>query len=237
MPVANPPRTNRTLNAPPDDFALVIFAKAPIPGRCKTRLAKGVGKRRAAHLYRAMLEHAVAHAAAQAPGRVILACAPDTRHPLFLRLARRHGVARYRQSSGDLGTRMAAGIRLGLRQARRVVLMGSDQPALDQSWLLDALDALEHSPESAWLAPTSDGGYWGIGLCDDLPRVFRGPRWSSPRVTTATRTAMQRLGLTRTEFFTRNDVDELRDWQRLGHDLRRRLARRAAMPSIDTSEF
>ena len=230
MSVANPPITKRASTGPPNDCIVVIFAKAPIPGRCKTRLAKSVGSRRAAHVYRAMLEHAVATMSAQAPGRVILACAPDTRHPLFVRLARRYRVQRYRQVRGDLGTRMAAGIRLGRRHARHVVLMGSDQPALDGDWLRQARRALGQDDRGAWLAPTTDGGYWAIGLSHAPTRIFRGPCWSTPRVISTTRTAMNRLGLVRAELVARNDIDELRDWQCLDRELRRCLSRHATMP-------
>ncbi|MES1930616.1 hypothetical protein SADO_15239 [Salinisphaera dokdonensis CL-ES53] len=234
MSVANPLHSNEAFPSRDDDLTIVIFAKAPIPGRCKTRLARGVGNTRAARIYRAMLEHAVASITGAAPGRAILSCAPNTRHPFFKHLARRYGVTRYRQAQGDLGTRMADGIRRGLGPNPRgpVLVVGSDQPELGGSWLEHARNALAREGKTAWMAPTEDGGYWAIGLDGDTPRVFRGPRWSTPRVSTATRTGMMRLGFDHAEITPRNDIDELRDWQRLTPRLRTQLSRQATMPGI-----
>ena len=234
MSVANPLHSNEAFPPRDDDLTIVIFAKAPTPGRCKTRLARGVGNIRAARIYRAMLEHAVATLTAAAPGRVILSCAPDTRHPLFKRLARRYGVTCYRQAQGDLGTRMADGIRRGLDSKPRgpVLVVGSDQPELGGAWLAHARSALSREGKTAWMAPTEDGGYWAIGLDRHTPRVFRGPHWSTPRVSTATRTGMMRLGFDHAEIAPHNDIDELRDWQRLTPRLRTQLSRQATMPGI-----
>lgn len=233
MPVANPPQSHAAGCADHGACAIVIFAKAPVPGRCKTRLARQVGNRRAARIYTAMLEHAIATLARTTSNPIILACAPDTRHPLFARLARQYPIRRYRQSRGDLGTRMANGIRLGLRHAPRVVLIGSDQPRLDGSWLAQAYRALAQDDNGAWLAPTVDGGYWAIGLNRIAPRVFRGPRWSTPRVSTCTRTTLSRLALACAEPAPRNDIDTFRDWQHLDARLRIKLARRATMPGLN----
>ena len=236
MSVANPPNANHASSSHEDDFCVVIFAKAPVAGRCKTRLARGVGSRRAAHIYRAMLEHAVAETRAATCGRVLLACAPDTRHPFLRHLARRYAVTCHRQARGDLGTRMARGIALGRRYARCVILIGSDQPALAGAWLHEARRALAHDGPRAWLAPTRDGGYWGIGLNRPRPQIFRGPRWSTPRVAIATRTELARQGFAVSEAPVRNDIDEPRDWHRLSIGLRRHLARRACLSGTTAFE-
>ncbi|GAB3678152.1 TIGR04282 family arsenosugar biosynthesis glycosyltransferase [Salinisphaera aquimarina] len=231
MSVANPPPTVARKSMPGEGIGLLIFAKAPEPGRCKTRLARRCGNRRAARLYRAMLENAVASARQQFSGYIALLCAPDIRHPFFKRLARRYDLHLVRQARGDLGERMQRGAHQGLRDHSRIVLMGSDQPALDDDWLAQAHDALgdEHS---AWLAPTHDGGYWAIGLRRSEPRLFRGPHWSTPRVAGKTMQRMRALNLDHTTFATRRDVDEWRDWKTLSPCLRARLARAAVMPGV-----
>ncbi len=231
MPVANPLFSAKPQSPPRADFAIWVFAKTPIVGQCKTRLARQLGNVRATRLYRAMLEHAVARACALAPGRVTLACSPSPRHPMFVRLAARYGVTRRRQANGPLGYRMAQGVRQALQMSDRVILMGTDQPELEGSWLDQALAQLRHG-HSAWLAPTHDGGYWAIGLCRANARVFRGPAWSTSRVARTTRTRALALGLDLERLPARRDIDEGRDWHQLSRGLRAPLARAASMPGL-----
>ena len=227
MRVANPQGKPCALSG---DLAILLFVKAPRAGACKTRLAAGMGAQRAAHLYASMAEHAIAHAAASAPGHVTLVCTPDTRHPFFTRMARRYGVRRQAQCRGDLGRRMRRAIDHGLRDHGRVVVMGSDQPALDAAPLAHA-DAHLSAEHPVWLAPTRDGGYWAIGLARSLP-LFRGPRWSTPGVAQHTRAILRRLGINWYEFPQRHDIDHARDWHRLDAGLRQRLAVGATCPAL-----
>lgn len=231
MSVANPSHEIRVNRAPlSPDLALLVFVKAPRPGACKTRLAAGLGARRAAAVYAAMASHVIAHAAAAAPGRTHLVCAPKPSHPFFKRMAQRHDVRLARQSRGDLGQRMRHAIDRALAQHARVVLMGSDQPMLDSSPLAHA-DASLDADHPAWLAPTRDGGYWAIGLTRSLS-LFQGPRWSMSRVMTHTRTILRRHGIAWREYSHRDDIDNVRDWGRLNHRARSQLSRQATCPAL-----
>lgn len=229
MSVANPSAGNSPHRITPADIAIVIFARAPRPGHCKTRLAAGMGARRAAALYHALLTHAAVSAAHTAAGRVYLACAPDIHDARLAALAARHGIRRMRQPAGDLGQRMHAATREALRRHRGVVLMGSDQPALADAWFDSAVTALSH-PDGAWLAPTRDGGYWALGLTQAEARLFRGPAWSTSRVAAQTDRRLRRCGFRPTLHVPRRDIDHSRDWRRLDPALKRRVSRRAGRP-------
>ena len=205
------------------------MAKAPIPGRCKTRLTTGCTAARAARIHFALLERAVAAACAQSTDAVTLVCAPSIRHPAFRRLARAYPLRLMRQARGPLGQRMHAALRSELRRHRGVVLMGSDQPALADAWFDSARRAL-YRRGAAWLGPAGDGGYWAIGLSRAEARVFHGPRWSTPRVTRQTRRALARVTVEHHEWPRRPDIDTWRDWMTLNPGLRRSIARDAALP-------
>jgi|GEM_PF-376096 len=229
MSFANPSDPAKNANADDQNTALLIFAKAPVAGRCKTRLAATLGSQRAARIYRAMLEHAVACTRQTFHGPISLVCSPDTRHPFFQRLRRRYAVVLVRQARGDLGQRMHRALRNALYEHSAAVLMGSDQPVLGDDWLEQASRALTPC-RAAWLAPTQDGGYWAIGLTRSEARLFRGPRWSGPRVYRRTIGLMRSVGLDVTAHTVRDDIDNGRDWMALEHRRRVALARRATMP-------
>ena len=232
MSVANPLPADSRQTIVPAEVAIVVFARAPRPGRCKTRLAAAVGARRAARIYHALLSRAVAAASETAADHVYLACAPDTRDARLHALAHRHGATRLRQPDGDLGERMHAAARHVLRRHAAVVLLGSDQPILDDGWFSDAVATLQR-PGRAWLAPTCDGGYWALGLRHAEARPFRGPAWSTSRVAAQTEQRLRRCGWAVDRYPQRRDIDHGRDWQRLSGPTKHLLARRAVRPRAE----
>lgn len=144
---------------------------------------------------------------------VELWCAPDTHHPFFLACRRDLGVRLRRQPGGDLGRRMALALARGLRDgARRVVLTGTDCPALSASDLRAALRELEGA--DCVLQPSSDGGYVLIGARRLERRALAGIRWSSGRELAQTRRRMARLALQRSDLPLRWDVDLPGDFRR-----------------------
>ncbi|CAN0235786.1 unnamed protein product [Chrysoparadoxa australica] len=193
---------------------ILIFARAPVPGACKSRLARGIGTVRAARVYRAMLIQTVETAVGAGAMGVHLVCAPDTRHPLFHQLRRRFGCCLHRQPRGDLGQRMHRALAGRLRRgAGLVLLVGSDCPSLTVADLDDALAAL-NTGHDAVLGPTEDGGYALVGLRSPAGRLFRGVTWSTPRVIGQTRHRLRRLGWRWQETQPLADVDHPRDWYR-----------------------
>ena len=73
--------------------ALVILAKAPLPGLAKTRLARTIGNDAAAALARQLLEHTLA--TAQRSGLAATLCGSPAEHPLLVEMARSGTVKVY----------------------------------------------------------------------------------------------------------------------------------------------
>lgn len=193
---------------------IAILAKAPLPGLAKTRLAPLLGAAGAAALAERLLRHAVAQAAAAAPGGVTLWAAPDTTHPVFAQLQQVHGAVLAVQSGGDLGARMAQVFSSSWAAAAGpLLLMGADIPALDCATLRRAGAALQQ--HAAVLVPALDGGYALVGLRAPLPgllaALFDGMRWSTPQVMADTRKRLARLGVTAAELPPLPDIDEAAD--------------------------
>jgi len=193
---------------------LIVFARAPRPGRVKSRLVSALGAAGAARLHARLLARAVATARAARCGTVELHCAPHAGHPLFRMLARRHGIRLRTQAGGDLGARMHGALEGALRRADAAVLIGSDCPALRAADIRAAFAALRGGADVV-LAPAEDGGYPLIGLKRASKTLFEGVPWGGPRVLAETRARAARLGWSVTLLRTLWDVDRPGDVARL----------------------
>jgi rSAM/selenodomain-associated transferase 1 len=193
--------------------AVVVFAKAPRPGYAKTRLAPALGAEGAARLARRLLETALGAALDAGVGPVELCGAPDALDPAFDGLARRAVATLSAQGEGDLGARMARAFERGLREHGRVIVIGTDAPALDAAYLRGAAAALvDHD---AVFGPALDGGYTLVGLRRRAPALFEGMAWSTARVMDETRARLARLGLRHAELAPLADIDEPADLRHL----------------------
>jgi rSAM/selenodomain-associated transferase 1 len=203
------------------------MARWPAPGRCKRRLAAGVGKARAAAIQGRLTAHTLQVAtesrrlASQLgmPFELVLAS-----EGLPARASQRWGAAlgadRIRpQGPGSLGLRLQRQMVRARREgARQVVLIGSDLPELTSGDLVAAFEALKRAP--LVLGPAIDGGYWLLGLRESCPPLFAGHSgpipWGSGAVLTTTLEAARACGLEAILLAERGDLDrpeDLRRWR------------------------
>lgn len=202
---------------------LIVFARAPEPGRVKTRLAPLLGERGAARLHAQLVERTLRTALAAEFGRVVLYCASGMQGPYFRKIQKRFGVRLRAQGRGNLGVRMYR----ALRRHPGAVLIGSDCPALRPADLRAAARALQ-AGAAAVFSPAEDGGYALIGVRRASRRLFNGIAWGSSRVLAQTRGRMRRLKWRWRELRTVWDVDRPEDVVRLR---RSGLLSRARQPS------
>lgn len=182
---------------------MVLFLRAPVVGRCKTRLIPALGAEGATRLYRAMAEDVVATACATgAPVRLSVAGRVDDPW------VQSFGLPIEPQADGDLGARLSHALRDG------GLAVGTDAPTLPSALLRRAAEAAD-----VVFGPAFDGGYTLVGL----PRVdgiFDGIPWSSPDTLAASVERAVALGRSVTLLDFWYDVDEPADLQFLRHHLR-----------------
>jgi uncharacterized protein len=153
---------------------LVVFAKAPVLGRVKTRLARDIGALAALRFHRLTTAALLRRVAGDPRWRCWLALSPDraASGPRYWPSP----ATRLPQGSGDLGARMRRPF-LALPPGP-VVIIGSDIPGIVPGHLVAAFRALDKS--HLVFGPATDGGYWLVGARRPLPaRLFAGVRWSS----------------------------------------------------------
>jgi rSAM/selenodomain-associated transferase 1 len=152
--------------------ALVVIAKAPLPGRSKTRLCPPCTPHEAAALAKAALRDTLA---------AVLAVRGDVRRVLVLDGAPgpwlpARGIEVVAQRGAGLGARLAAAF---ADVGGPAFLVGMDTPQVTPALLAAGVDAVRHATAALGRAP--DGGYWGIGLRVADAAVFARVPMSSSR--------------------------------------------------------
>jgi hypothetical protein len=193
---------------------IIVFARAPVAGKAKTRLSSRLGATGAAKLQARLTRRAIATAARARCGPVELHGAPSARHAFFRWCASRYGVALRSQRGGELGERMQRALARALRHYRAAVLMGSDCPALAARDVRRAARLL-HGACDVVLAPAEDGGYALIGARTVSRPIFREIRWGGPDVYQRTIENLDGRGLRWRALRTVWDVDRPEDLGRL----------------------
>ena len=192
---------------------LVLFVRAPVSGRVKTRLARHLGHDAACDLYRAMVDD-------------LLAGAKVTGYPIALfhdgdaaaELPvdwRRCAMQVIPQQGETLGARMAAAFSRGFADGwEKILLAGSDIPGLDADIIHSATVALDDHDVA--IVPAKDGGYCLIALKRKAyrPDLFHCIPWSTDRVLELTLERCRQASLSVATLQALQDLDTLDDLER-----------------------
>lgn len=191
-----------------------MFARAPDPGACKTRLIPGYGRIGAARIYRQLVLRTVRMALAAGCGPVEVWAAPSPAHRFFAGLRERYPLTLRRQPQGDLGRRMCAALNATLRAGNAAaILVGTDAANLEAQDLRDAARRLTSDCDAA-IQPAEDGGYVLIGLSGSRTLALPGIAWSTGREYAQTRARMRSSRLRVAALRVRADVDHPVDVRR-----------------------
>lgn len=199
--------------------ALIVFARAPLPGRAKTRLIPALGPARAAELYRCFLLDTL-DLARRSPADVILAAAEPEHLGLLRAMADEAcpGAGLIVQQGADLGERILSALRETLGAGHPcTVVIGSDSPNLPAQRVCEALDL--SARRDLVLGPCLDGGYYLVGAHAARPEFFRDIAWGSEAALSDTVARARTAGASIALLEPWYDVDTPADLERLRTDL------------------
>ena len=176
---------------------LIVFVKNPIPGSVKTRLQTRYGPDQVAALYTAFVRDVLARAERiDVDRRVIAFDPPDAESEV--RALFGGGKAQWQyvpQVQDDLGARMREALVQQLDSgASGAVLIGTDIPSLPAYHITQAFDLLR--TKDVVLGPSTDGGYYLVGVSRSTPEIFEDVEWSTSSVLSQTIDRVQRAGHT-----------------------------------------
>lgn len=165
------------------DVAVLVFAKAALPGRAKTRLIPRLGEWRAARLQARLTARALRTARDARCGTVEL-------HVLGGKTFR---IRTKKQKGANLGERMYRALRSTLRRHRAAIVIGTDCPVLTPHDLRRAARLLCGSCDAV-IAPAEDGGYALIGMRKVSAGIFSGIAWGGSDVYSETAKRLESAG-------------------------------------------
>jgi rSAM/selenodomain-associated transferase 1 len=194
---------------------LLLFVKYPEPGSVKTRLGSTIGMERAAEVYREFAQSAFMIAAALTRNltKVYVWFAPGG-DPSAVRSWVGYQRFVYEEQQGDsLGDRMRHAFREAFGEgATNVVILGTDIPEITASIVDEAFAALQR--HDVVLGPSTDGGYYLLGMRAPGCDLFEGVPWSTSEVLAIT---LRRLEQQRVSFALLpelSDIDTEEDYHR-----------------------
>ncbi|GAA5026620.1 hypothetical protein GCM10011506_12420 [Marivirga lumbricoides] len=190
-----------------DKRLLIIFVKNPELGKCKTRLAATVGDEKALRFYEKMLERTLEVVTPAKANKAIYYSSFIDKNDLWPENERfNKGI----QINGDLGSKMSAAFSEAFQQGyTSVCIIGSDCYKLDTSIIDKAFEALQN--KDAVIGPSTDGGYYLLGMNHLITEVFENKEWSTDSVCLETEKDFRKLHLSFSKLQALTDIDTEED--------------------------
>ncbi len=195
------------------DKAIIIFAKNPVAGKVKTRLAKDIGDEAALKVYENLLTYTRNYCEALHADRFLY-------YTDFIDENDEWSSEKFEkqlQTQGDLGEKMSAAFKeVFLKGYKKVLIIGTDCPGINASLITEAFHQLEEN--DICIGPAEDGGYYLLAMKKWHPFLFEDKSWSNPillrETLDACRTNLQKVAQLKTLF----DIDDINDLRRYNEE-------------------
>ena len=192
--------------------ALIIFARNPVLGKVKTRLAATMGDDKALSIYQSLLEHTVQ----------VTQQLPCDRYVFYADGISQNDIwpdnlyLKESQQGHDLGQRMLHAFEILFQQDyKKIMIIGTDCFELSSSIILDGFAALD--VHEVVIGPSTDGGYYLLGMRQFYPILFKEKAWSTD---TVYRSTIQQLDIQNIHYHrlpVLHDIDTEDDWKQYLH--------------------
>ena len=193
--------------------ALIIFAKNPVAGKVKTRLAATIGNVAALKIYNELIAHTIS----------ITTDLPIDKYVFYLNEITRNDMwddyifFKKLQNGNNLGERMKNAFRDVFKKGyKSVVIIGTDCPALNGNIIMESFAKLDLY--DVIIGPAEDGGYYLLGIKYLYSALFENIQWSTSAVLNETKIKCVELKLDYYMLPLLNDIDEEKDLVYLKHN-------------------
>jgi len=188
---------------------LLIFTKSPILGEVKTRLQPEYSEEQSLVIHKKLMLKTLELTKSIDSVSSELCCAPTRNTLFFLECENNYPVILSNQEGDNLGERMAYSLSIALQKHNKVVIIGTDCPEIDRSYIETAFDALNEF--DAVIGPAFDGGYVLLGLKIFSPILFENIDWGTDMVLAQTLEKLNVLEWSYHQLEMKNDIDRPED--------------------------
>lgn len=184
--------------------ALIVFARNPVAGKVKTRLAREIGNELALKIYTFLLEHTESTIRELKCDKAVFYSEEKNKNDIWDDRI----YQKYVQSGADFGERMMHSFHtLFQKDYEKVIIIGSDLYHLKAEILEDAFLQLNH--HDVVVGPAADGGYYLLGMRQLYSELFFNKKWSTSSVLSDTLFDLQNHSVYLLEKL--NDIDTYDD--------------------------
>lgn len=164
---------------------LLVMARHPTPGHCKTRLSPPLTPEEGAAVQDAMIRD-LARMTKELTDTMIHVRHTPPDSSAYFTLHFPHARL-FSQEGSDLGERLSHAFREAFRnEGALVCAVGTDSPQITPDQIREAFDRIDVPPPSVVIGPARDGGYWLIGMNRFTPELFREIPWGEGTVLSTT---------------------------------------------------
>lgn len=188
------------------DIPLLLFAKAPIAGKVKTRLQTHCTPTQCAEIAQILLHESIKKISRYWPGKIYLSLWLDKEHAFIKAMHDQYAIELTDQCAGDLGAKMQHAFE---SYGYSAAVMGADAPHIKPQELARAYDLLQQGKSAIGIS--EDGGYYLLGLSQPAPQLFTNMAWGTDQVLSETLNRAKQSKLELTHLDSLHDVDEWPD--------------------------
>ncbi|PWI30837.1 glycosyltransferase [Flavobacteriaceae bacterium LYZ1037] len=184
--------------------AIIIFARNPELGKCKTRLAKTIGDESALKIYKYLLQHTAKITEKISADKFVFYSKHIHKNDIWSDSI----FIKKLQQGSDLGIKMKnAFIELFESGYEKIIIVGSDILDLTTEHISESFLKLETN--NVVIGPALDGGYYLLGMKQLQPHIFENKAWGTATVLKDTLTDLQQESVYHLEEL--NDIDTFED--------------------------
>lgn len=191
-----------------NEKALIIFMKAPLLGKVKTRMQPDLSPQISLQLYEAMGKDLVNLFAQCSDFDLIIQYTPEDALPEMKAWLGEHLIYKAQQGT-NLGERLHGAFSQTLSTYQKVCIIGSDLPTLQHRDVLESFAKLDSY--DVILGPATDGGYYLIAFKADHPEIFQDVDWGTESVLSQTLRKAGRHHLSVFQLSVEEDIDTFSD--------------------------